>query len=266
MEIGSVLGNRYEIEAVLGEGGFSKVYLAVDRERGRKWAVKELDKGRLMDGRLYQMLKNEAELVQRLDYPYFPHIEERIEGQGRCYIVMEYLKGETLEDMLKRRGPIPPGEVAKWGRDMCLVLGYLHQLSPPLVYQDMKPGNIVRQPGGNLRLIDFGAVWGWAGKDGEIRLGTKGYAAPEQMERDGAIDARTDIYGLGATMYRLLTGADVRKFPAGDYHARHWNRLVPRRLDKVIWKCTRANPKERYQSCGELEKELWKEIKNRTYV
>ena len=67
MEIGSVLGNRYEIEAVLGEGGFSKVYLAVDRERGRKWAVKELDKGRLMDGRLYPMLKNEAELVQKLD-------------------------------------------------------------------------------------------------------------------------------------------------------------------------------------------------------
>ena len=73
------------------------------------------------------------------------------------------------------------------------------------------------------------------------------------------MDARTDIYGVGATMYRLLTGVDVREFSAKDYHVRHWNRKLPRRLDKIVWKCTREKWGERYQSCEELERELEKE-------
>lgn len=260
MEAGSILGGRYEIKGILGEGGFSTVYLAYDREKKRDWAVKEIRQERVGNVQAYQMLKGEAELVWDLKYPYFPEIEEMLEAQKACYIVMEYLQGETLEDMLLRRGALPPDEVAGWGKDMCLVLGYLHQLSPPLVYRDMKPGNIMRQPGGNLRLMDFGSVWGWKGlgRQEGIRLGTRGYAAPEQMRQGGALDARTDIYALGATMYRLLTGADVRQFPAGAYHVRHWNRRVPRRLDQIVWKCTRENPRQRYQSCDELEGDLIK--------
>ncbi len=259
MKAGIVLEGRYEVKNMLGEGGFSKVYLAYDREKKRNWAIKEIDRERVGDERVYQMLKREAEIVWNMKYPYFPEVEEMVEASGRCYIVMEYLQGETLEEMLQRLGPLPPDEVAKWGRDLCLVLGYLHRMEPPFVYGDMKPENIMRQPGGNLRLMDFGSVWG--GKEGQrgIRLGTKGYAAPEQMERGGILDARTDIYGVGATMYRLLTGVDVREFSAKDYHVRHWNRKLPRRLDKIVWKCTREKWGERYQSCEELERELEKE-------
>lgn len=260
LKIGSSIGDRYKIKEVLGKGGFSTVYLAYDKEKKRDWAVKEIRQEQVGNASAFQMLKGEAELVQELAYPYFPQIKEMLETPGACYIIMEYLQGETLEDMLCRRGFLPPDEVARWGKDMCLVLGYLHRLTPPLVYRDMKPGNIMRQPGGNLRLMDFGSVWGWKGlcQQGEIRLGTRGYAAPEQMRQGGILDARTDIYGLGATMYRLLTGADVRQFPAGEYHVRHWNRRVPRRLDRIVWKCTRANPQQRYQSCDELEEALSK--------
>ena len=258
MGIESVLGSRYEIKGELGEGGFSKVFLAHGKEKNRDFAVKEISKKKVGNERAFQMLKGEAEMICKLRYPYFPQIEEMIEGQEACYIVMEYLQGENLEEMLQRRGPLPPEEVARWGRDMCLVLGYLHRLDPPLAYRDMKPENIMYQPGGNLRLIDFGSVcrWGACKGQGRISLGTKGYAAPEQMAGDGALDARTDIYGLGATMYRLLTGADVCAFPPGEYHARHWNRSVPRRLDRIVWKCAQARPEGRYQSCDELEKEL----------
>lgn len=259
METGSILEGRYEIKDVLGEGGFSKVYLAYDREKNRNWAIKEICRERVGDDRAYQMLKREAETIWNMKYPYFPEVEEMIETSARCYIVMEYLQGETLEEMLGRLGPLPPDEVAKWGRDLCLVLGYLHRTEPPFVYGDMKPENIMRQPGGNLRLMDFGSVWRGEYSQKRIRLGTKGYAAPEQMERGGNLDARTDIFGIGATMYRLLTGADVREFPAKDYHIRHWDRKLPRSLDKIVWKCTREKREERYPSCEELERELDKE-------
>ena len=111
---------------------------------------------------------------------------------------------------------------------MCLVLGYLHNCRPPVIYRDMKPGNIMLQPGGNLRLIDFGAVF--TGDGDTPNLGTRGYAAPEQLAGE-RVDARTDIYGLGVTMYHLLTGQEPGQVRDGAFQLRRCSRRLSRKLD-----------------------------------
>lgn len=251
---GIVLENRYEIRGILGKGGSSCVYFAYDRETGRNRAVKEIYKFQNPQAKL--LARQEIELIQRLRYPYFPEIEEIIEKEEVFYIIMEYLEGETLAQVLARAGAGPWQQVVRWARDMCLVLGYLHACQPPVIYRDMKPENIMLQPGGNLRLIDFGAAWTDLGSHSDkVSLGTKGYAAPEQLTGE-PIDARTDIYGLGATMYHLLTGKDPSRFPCGQYSIRHWNRRLPRKLAKIVQKCTRPHPSDRYSSCQELRQAL----------
>lgn len=251
LKSGTVLKDRYEIKNLLGTGGASKVYAAYDREGEQRQVIKEIRNYR--EKQIRDMVQREAELIQRLKYPYFPALEEVIEGENVCYLVMEYLEGETLEEVLKRTGPQSQQDVVCWAKDMCLVLDYLHNCRPPVIYRDMKPGNIMLQPGGNLRLMDFGAVWEM--RDGqkipEVSLGTRGYAAPEQLAGE-AIDARTDLYGLGATMYHLLTGKDPRQFPCEQYGIRRWNRKLSRKLEKIIQTCTRKDPGERYDSCEEL--------------
>ena len=138
---------------------------------------------------------------------------------------------------------------------MCLVLGYLHHCQPPVIYRDMKPANIMLQSGGNLRLLDFGAALELSGQETTVSLGTRGYAAPEQLAGE-SVDARTDIYGLGATMYHLLTGRDPCRFPCGQYSVRRWNPRLPRKLAGIVRKCTRSRPKERYSSCEALREAL----------
>lgn len=255
-----VLKDRYEIREKLGKGGSAQVYAAYDREKERKRAVKEIKKTKdsFQAEQIRRMVQRETELIKRLHYPYFPAVEEVMETDEACYIVMEYLEGETLDKTLERLGPLPWQEVLGWMKDLCLILGYLHECQPPVIYCDMKPGNLMLQPDGNLRLIDFGAVWECREEETEekIRLGTRGYAAPEQFSDSGKIDARTDIYGLGATMYHLLTGKDPGKFSCQKYSVQHWNFRLPRKLEKIVKKCTKIRPEERYQSCKEILADL----------
>ena len=254
LEQGKVLKGRYEIKGILGAGGSSHVYFAYDRETCRNRAIKEVRQ--IQEGQAACMARQEVELVQKLRYPYFPEIVEVLEQEGMCYIVMEYLEGETLEHLLARTGAQPWQQVVRWAKDMCLVLGYLHNCRPPIVYRDMKPANIILQRGGNLRLIDFGAALECGGQEGEyISLGTRGYAAPEQLA-GGLADAMTEMNCLGATMNHLLTGEDPCQYPCGAYPVRKFNRKVPRRLTKIIKKCTCTQPEDRYGSCGELRKAL----------
>lgn len=252
---GTVLENRYEIQKILGKGGSSCVYFAYDRETCRNRAVKEVHKFQNPQAKF--LAEQEIDLIQRLRYPYFPEIQETIEKEEMYYIVMEYLEGETLAQVLARTGVRPWQQVIRWAKDMCLVLGYLHTCQPPVIYRDMKPENIMLQPKGNLRLIDFGAAWTDQGQDSRavVSLGTRGYAAPEQLT-GGTIDARTDIYGLGATMYHLLTRKDPCQFPCEQYSIRHWNPRLPRKLAKIVQKCTRFYPNDRYRSCEELRQAL----------
>ncbi len=256
VDVKKELMQRYEIQNKLGQGGNAQVYLVCDRASKRRRALKEIIKSQ--DGLSQDLAYREAELIWKLKYPYFPEVLEVLETTEAVYIVMEYLEGETLGARLRRIGPQTCEDVLRWGKDLCLMLDYLHQRRPSVIYCDLKPDNIMVQSGGNLRLIDFGAVLELK-KDRENAgplLGTKGYAAPEQFIWGQNVDARTDIYGLGVTLYQLLTDKDPCKFPCNKYSIRDWNRSLPRKLAQVIKICTKENPRDRYPSCEILRQEL----------
>ena len=252
LETGQVLAQRYEIRRKLGKGGSACVYLAFDRVDGRNRALKEVKKAGKGKGSIG--ICQEAEVIRELKYPYFPAIYDVLTAEEAEYMVMEYLEGEALGERLRRLGPQPWQEVQRWGRDLCLMLHYLHQCIPMIVYQDMKPDNVMIQPRGNLRLIDFGAVMNQRDGGLQQRLGTRGYAAPEQFDCDSRIDARTDIYGLGQTMYELLTGKNPRE--GGWKKIFSVKQNFPRKLDRILRKCINENPAERYQDCQELREAL----------
>lgn len=258
---GMTLAGRYEIQRQLGRGAVSRVYLACDMISGRMRALKEIDK--CSDGRLYAFARREAEIVWELKYPYFPEIFDILEGEKADYIVMEYLHGETAGERLRRMGRQPMEEVVQWAKDLCLMLSYLHGQTPPMVYCDLKPDNMMLQPEGNLRLIDFGAVLQENDFHGGDRaelvvLGTRGYAPPEQFDGAGTFDTRADIYALGVTMYELLTGQDPVLADVGDFSYRQLRKEMPGKLARIIQRCTEKEVEKRYQTCEEIRVDLLK--------
>ncbi|MCI8299235.1 MAG: serine/threonine protein kinase [Lachnospiraceae bacterium] len=253
LETGYVLAQRYEILRKLGQGGSARVYLAYDRVCEKNRALKEVVISR--NRQMQDIARREAEFIWSLNYPYFPELFEILTTPEADYIVMEYLEGETLANRLHRLGPQPWREVRRWGTDLCLLLDYLHHCTPPVIYQDMKPDNVMVQPRGNLRLIDFGSVLKIQGEETGFRMGTRGYAAPEQYDCRGHVDARTDIYGLGKTLYQLLSGKDPGEHSDKDIRGPGRKRY-PGKMDKVIQKCLRERPQDRYQSCQELREAL----------
>ena len=256
-EIGSYIEGKYKILTEIGKGGMSTVYLAMDKNLNKQWAVKEVRK-RASD-RNNNSVENtaivEANLMKRLDHPLLPRIVDIIDNPDVIYVIMDYIEGESLNKVLEREGAQPQDLVIKWAKDLCSVLEYLHNQTPPIIYRDMKPNNIMLQPNGSIKLIDFGIAREYKENNTSdtTSLGTRGYAAPEQFGGHGQTDARTDIYGLGITLYHLVTGQDPQKPPYEIYPIRQWNPALSAGLEKIITKCTQLNPNDRYQNCAELQ-------------
>ena len=250
-DIDCLLDDKYEIIREIGRGGMSVVYLARDVRLGKLWAVKEI-KNEDGDGReLYiSMLKKEAQVIKNFDHPLLPRIVDIICTERSAYIVMDYIEGRSLQELLDAFGAQKQEDVVRWTMSLCEVLIYLHGMNPPVIYRDMKPSNIMLKPDGNIKLIDFGISK--ESKEDTLNVGTLGFAAPEQFgSEDGIIytDERTDIYSLGATMYALLTGErpgyEIR--PVREIDTR-----ISEGLERIILKCTKINPEDRYRSSEEL--------------
>ena len=234
----------------------SEVYLAMDKNLNKQWAVKEIKK-RARDKNnevVVQSAIAEANMMKKLDHPCLPRIVDIIDKEDVIYVVMDYIEGEPLNKVLERDGAQPQETVIEWAEELCGVLDYLHMQNPPIIYRDMKPANIMLQPNGNIKLIDFGIAREYKEHNLEdtVSLGTKGYAAPEQFGGKGQTDQRTDIYCLGVTLYHLVTGKNPCEPPYEIYPIRYWNPNLSSGLESIILKCTRINPEERYQSCAEL--------------
>lgn len=253
---GTIIQNKYEILKLVGKGGMSKVYLAMDQNLNKQWAVKEIEKNNnLPNGNvLIQSALAEANMIKKLDHPLLPRIVDIIDSENAIYIIMDYIEGQSLGKVLDSQGAQAQDLVIRWMIDLCQVLDYLHTQNPPIIYRDMKPANIMLQPNGNIKLIDFGIAREYKAENmsDTVSLGTKGYAAPEQFGGKGQTDPRTDIYSLGVTMYHLLTGHNPCEPPYEIYPIRHWKPQLSAGLESIIVKCTQSNPADRYQSCVEL--------------
>lgn len=249
-----IIDSKYEILKLLNTGGMnSAIYLALDKKLNRQWAIKKVRKS---SSQTTSMLMAEASIMKNLDHPMLPRIVGIEEDPKFFYIIMDFVQGENLKTVVTSSGPQGQDTVVSWGIKLCDVLTYLH--GKGIVYRDMKPANIMLSPDGNIKLIDFGIAREYKENASEdtTALGTEGYAAPEQYEGKGQTDARTDVYGMGITLFQLLTGVNPSSYQENIFSIRLQNPNLSSGLDKIILKCTNKDPKKRYQSTEELKKAL----------
>ncbi len=229
----ALLHDRYRLGATLGSGGFSAVYRACDLETGRDVAIKQVrlrDLGAEETIEATDTFNRELSLLSALRHPQVPQVYDHFSDRDHWYLVMDYLEGTTLETYLETRAaqgnPIQVDEALDMGLQLCRVLEYLHTREPPVIFRDLKPGNIIRAPDGQLSLIDFGIARHF--RPGQAHdtqpLGSPGYAAPEQYGR-AQTTPRTDLYSLGALLHALLSGQDPTEPPVG---------LAPLHLDSAV--------------------------------
>ena len=259
----SLLAGRYRILRRVGQGGMGAVYEAEDlRLPGKRWAIKEMSDAAITDAaeraEALDAFDREAHFLSSLSHANLPKVVDSFAADGKQYLVMEFVDGQTLEELVVAAGrPLPPDTVVRLGADLCGVLDYLHRRQPPIIFRDLKPGNIMIASDGEIKLIDFGIARLFTpGKQRDtVSLGTKGYAAPEQYGK-GQTDARSDIYALGATLHFLLTGRDPADDPFNFPPVRSLNPAVPPALEAVVAQALRSAPDERWQSAREMRRAL----------
>jgi serine/threonine protein kinase len=262
----SVLAGRYEIVRPLGHGAMAVVDLAHDVELDRPVALKRLAENLARDEELRRRFLREGRLSARLSHPNVVRVFDVGEDGDRPFIAMEYVEGETLAELIARRGSLPPAEAAELGVQACAGLAAAHAAG--LVHRDVKPQNLLLGRDGVLKLGDFGIAFGAEGTRltaaGTV-LGTAGYLAPEQA-RGEQVTAAADIYAVGAVLCELLTGEPPRRagslaelghpeaFRTPDLLARAPH--VPAALATAVTDCLAERPEDRPQSAAALARRL----------
>ncbi|HVA78105.1 MAG TPA: protein kinase [Candidatus Binataceae bacterium] len=207
----TIVGGRYRVTRPLGGGGMKMVYLAEDlRLAARPCALAEMvDSFTSPDKQQAAVaaFQREADMLATLSNEHIPRVFDRFSEENRHYLVMEYIEGATLEDRLgEAGGKLPEGEVIDIALQICDTLAYLHSLSPPVIYRDLKPSNVMLTARGQIKLIDFGIARHFLPMQNATMIGTQGYAPPEQYR--GRVEFRSDLYALAATMHHAISGRD----------------------------------------------------------
>jgi predicted Ser/Thr protein kinase len=262
-----VLNDRYEIEGPLGRGGMAQVFRATDRVLGRPVAVKVLDRRYKDDATFVTRFQREAQSAAGINHPNVVSIYDTGSEDGIHFIVMEYVDGDTLDDLLRREGPLPTGRAVAIAEPVARALEAAHQKG--MVHRDVKPGNIMVDRSGTVKVVDFGIARAAANdtltRTGTV-LGTAAYFSPEQAQGE-TVDARSDVYSLGCVLYEMLTGRQpftaesplavaykhVREDPVPPSRL---NRNVPPELDTVVMTAMAKDPVARYPSGGPMREAL----------
>jgi eukaryotic-like serine/threonine-protein kinase len=257
------VAGRYEVERTLGGGGMAVVYLARDGELGRPVALKVLADNLADDTELRGRFVREARLAARLSHPNVVRVYDAGEEDGRPYIVMECVEGESLAELLRREGPLPADRVADLGAQACAGLEHAHRAG--LVHRDVKPANLLLTEDGTLKVADFGiahAVGGTRVTEVGTVLGTAAYLSPEQALGE-VVTPASDIYSLGTCLYELVAGEPPYGHETlGELFSRREAgpppRLagVPPRLQAAIMRCLERDPRDRPGSAAELARSL----------
>jgi serine/threonine protein kinase/uncharacterized protein YggT (Ycf19 family) len=270
--MGKLLGGRYRIVKLIGEGGFGAVYKANDErfQATRVVAIKEMSDANLSASereRAFLDFRREANLLVQLNHSNLPQVSDFFEEGTKAYLVMEFIEGKTLEQALDdAHGPLDEALVMGWAVQLCSVLQYLHSRKPPIIFRDMKPSNVMVTGDNQLKLIDFGIarIFKTSATKDTTLLGSQGYAPLEQYGR-GQSDTRSDIYALGATLYHLLTGNVPPDAPSRRVNPQVFltpsqlNKHISQETEEIVLMAMEQDPNERFQSAEAMRKAILQE-------
>ncbi len=253
---GTLLKRHYRILRKVAQGGMGAVYESTDlnAQQGNRWAIKEISPAALPPRERTQAVadfRREAQMLAGLHHPNLVGVLETFEELGKHFLVMEFVPGRTLLNVLDAAGgALPEEQVLVWARQIADVIQYLHHQDPPIIYRDLKPANIMLVEGTErIKLIDFGiARIHKADKAHDTEaFGTAGYAPPEQYGK-GQTDQRSDIYAFAATLHQLLTNRDPSLNPFNWLPVRQYNTNASARIDNAVTEALSLDPQKRYQT------------------
>ncbi len=261
---------RYKIEQPVAAGGMGAVYRAIDiRFDDEPCAVKEMldDFQKDVDrNQAVEWFKREAKLLLKLNHPYIPRVRDSFVENDRHYLVMDFIEGRTLTELLAKEGNVPGLEGAhgvseararSWAQQLCNVLAYLHRQNPPIIFRDLKPSNIMVTDQDEIRLIDFGIARTFQSQRQSTIIMTIGYAPPEQLH--GMPEPRSDLYALGATLHRMLTHHDAANNKPGIFSFPPVRTLRPDispAFEQVLVKALAPAIEHRWSSAAEMERAI----------
>jgi predicted Ser/Thr protein kinase len=262
-----VLNDRYEVDKPLGRGGMAQVFRGTDRVLGRTVAIKVLDQKHRNDAKFVTRFRREAQAAAGINHPNVVSVFDTGSEDGLHYIVMEYVDGETLDDVLAREKVLPPERVVAIAEPVARALDAAHQKG--MVHRDVKPGNIMLDRSGTVKVVDFGIARAAADDtltQTGIVLGTAAYLSPEQAQ-GVPVDPRSDVYSLGCVLYEMLTGRKpftgdsalaiaykhVREDPAPPSQV---NPDIPPELEAVVMTAMAKDPAQRFPSGGAMQEAL----------
>jgi len=263
---GALFDGRYRIQRRLGKGGMARVYLAEDESLDRQVAIKILEDRHSDDPHFIERFQREARAAARLNHPNLVQIYDRAQVDGTSYIVMEYVEGETLKDLIRREAPLDPRRAIGIAMQVLAALRVAHQAG--VIHRDIKPQNILVQPDGRVKVADFGIARA-GGSDmteaGSI-VGTAQYLAPEQAQ-GLELGPPADLYAVGVVLYEMLTGRvpfegdsavtiAMKHVQEPPQQLTERNPLVPPSLEAVVMRALSKNPAQRYATAEEMGVDL----------
>jgi serine/threonine-protein kinase len=263
---GTILAGRYRLERKLGSGGMADVWLAEDQELGRKVAVKLLHERYANDEQFVERFRREATHAAGLSHQNIVSIYDRGSADGSYFIVMEYVEGRTLKELLVTRGPCPVPIAISYARQILAALRYAHRNG--IIHRDIKPHNVIVDREGRIQVADFGIARAGTSQMTEAGsiIGTAQYLSPEQA-RGAPVDESSDLYSTGVVLYELLTGqVPFTGETAVEIAMKHLSQVpappstirpeIPHDLDLVVLRALAKDPADRYRSAAEMDRDL----------
>lgn len=259
---GDILGDTYEIMEKIGHGGFGEVYLAWHRRLQKKVVIKKIQDRAV--GKINE--RGEADILKKLHHNYLPQVYDFCQDERGVYTVIEYIEGKSLADYLKGGQLFSERQIITWLRELCEALEYLHNQKPPIIHSDIKPANIMVTLKGDICLIDFNVSLGDESSKGSSGFSER-YASPEQLQKgllyrqggryqDVVIDARSDIYSLGVTMYHVMTGILPNKDFRKNVPIEQTKNPYSAELNRIIQRAMEPERSKRYAGIAQMHSDI----------